>query len=327
MANKDDNSLSQEEKDLIALQTDMLRDARGAANSGAELNHILTPILLEKAGYSATLAEKDVYNPKYLAAKKKVTDLRQKLAEKGERYGMNFLGDSISGYDLGSDKEIIEQMRANFNAAKAKLQEFEKNGDVYSVRKGDITGVTALPETDAERLRKENEQLLLERQNSALKGELPVNPALLSSLDQQEEDLRASLMQNLGTGYETSTPGIEALAKFGEKKQAILEASRRDDIAGAGSLANELGAFTQGVEGQHIAQPQSIVSTLFGESSNLVNTSQGFSAPLDYLQRDRMANDNLTGGQQAGLAAIGYGAQTGNPYVAGAGALAYLFLD
>lgn len=318
--------LSAEEKELIRLQTEMLRDAQGTAAEGADLNAILTPMLLEQAGYVPTLAEADVLNPEYVKAKTSYQKAREKLIAKGKRYGRDFMGDSYDKKGLGSeDRRVIDQMRATVNSTRKAFEALKESK--FTTRAGDIIGATKKPDTPAEDLREENEQLLLERQNEALRGELPVNPGLLSSLEDQEEELRASLLQNLGSGYETSTPGIEALAEFGEKKEAILEASRRDDIASAGGLANDLGAYMSGLQERRFSQGQSVVGSMFGEASALAQISQGYSGPLSYLQTDRFANDNLSGGQQAGLAAVGYGAQTGNPYVAGAGALAYLFLD
>lgn len=81
------------------------------------------------------------------------------------------------------------------------------------------------------------EKLLLDRSEAALKGELPVNPGLISDLDNQEKILKERLFKQLGPGWETSTPGIEALAQFGERKNTLLDASRRGDLTMAESLS------------------------------------------------------------------------------------------
>jgi hypothetical protein len=336
----DSGELSTEERELIALQTEMLRESRNAAAQGQELNHLLTPILLEEAGYDVTLSQQDVINPAWQRAQDDVRRLREKLQAKGERYGgLDLINTSAAdlakggldggGEGLGDeDVAAIASLQAQFTSAKARRDQIEKGpGGRYLNREGDVIGVTKAPDTDAERIRKENELLLLNRQGAALRGELPVNPALMSSLEEQEEELRAALEKNLGPGYETSTPGIEALAEFEQKKQGVMEAARRDDIGFAQGLANDMGGFIAGMDDRGTNQTNNILGNQFGEATNLAQISQAFSGPIGYNQQERMAGDTLSGGQQAGLAAIGYGAQTGNPYVAGAGALAYLFLD
>lgn len=84
--------------------------------------------------------------------------------------------------------------------------------------------------------RQEIEQLQLDRSIAALRGELPVDPALLRDLDEQEQKLRDQLRKQLGTGFETSTPGIEALSEFGNRRSEILERVRRGDIEAADRL-------------------------------------------------------------------------------------------
>lgn len=311
------SGMSPEERELIQLQTLLLGDAVAANRSSRELQELLTPILLEEAGYTATRATADVINPEYTKAKKardKVFDTITSK-EKGKYFARASDGTvrlSKAGRE-SKDKGIYQSFADRANKAEKQLRSVER----YSQRVGDITSLSRV-ETPAENLREENEQLLLERQNSALRGELPVNPALLSSLDEQEEELKASLLENLGTGFETSTPGIEALANFEEKKQAILEASRRDDIASAGGLANELGGFMQGLTTNRFNQTGSVLNAGFGAATNLSQIVQGYSSPLSFLQNSRGMDlqryqiDNQPGMMeaimgQAGGAAAGYG--------------------
>lgn len=86
-------------------------------------------------------------------------------------------------------------------------------------------------------LRRQVEQGLLNRSLAALRGELPVNPALLNDLNQAEQELRERLSAQLGPGYETSTPGIQALSEFAKRRQELIEGARRDDL----TLAEQLG--------------------------------------------------------------------------------------
>ncbi len=83
---------------------------------------------------------------------------------------------------------------------------------------------------------REIERGMNERTLAALRGELPVDPALLRDLEREEGTLRESLLKQLGTGYETSSAGIETLGQFAQRRQSILEGARRGDL----SLAEQL---------------------------------------------------------------------------------------
>lgn len=68
---------------------------------------------------------------------------------------------------------------------------------------------------------------------AGLSGTLPVSPALLRSLNEQETELRASLLEALGPGYETSSAGIQALADFSKRRAELETASREGAISEA----------------------------------------------------------------------------------------------
>lgn len=105
---------------------------------------------------------------------------------------------------------------------------------------GNLTGIKEISSPE-ERQISELEQAIelgfLNRTQAALKGELPENPALLRDLKDQEEALRDRLRKQLGSGYETSSPGIEALSSNTEDRNIALEQSRRDDL----TLSEQLG--------------------------------------------------------------------------------------
>lgn len=88
----------------------------------------------------------------------------------------------------------------------------------------------------------EIQKQLQERELAALKGELPVNPALTRELGENEDVLRESLRKQLGTGFETSDPGIRALATFNQRKNETLESARRGDLTLADQLSQARGA-------------------------------------------------------------------------------------
>ena len=113
---------------------------------------------------------------------------------------------------------------------------------------GEITGISRKPLTQAQLIGQQVEQASAERSLAALQGRLPVNPALMKQMEQQDTQLNETLRRQLGPGYETSTPGIQALSEWQERKAAILEGARRGDLglmeqvslarAGQGSAEN-----------------------------------------------------------------------------------------
>jgi hypothetical protein len=77
--------------------------------------------------------------------------------------------------------------------------------------------ITSFALTEEAQARKDYENQLLDHQRKALAGELPVDPTLERALTEGEQQLRAQLQAQLGTGYETSTPGIQALEAYRQR--------------------------------------------------------------------------------------------------------------
>lgn len=137
---------------------------------------------------------------------------------------------------------------------------------------GNITGFTQQAEPAEDEITKNQKQItLLDQQRSlaALRGELPVDPALTRSLDEQEKTLHNTLRGQLGTDYLTSSAGIEALDRFTQSKNNLLDASRRGDL----SLAQALGIQSQQASEQTQAQ---LMGRLSGAVQSPLTTAQAF---------------------------------------------------
>lgn len=78
------------------------------------------------------------------------------------------------------------------------------------------------------------------RTRAALAGGLPDDPALLRTIQEQQLQTEARLRGELGTGYATSTPGIQALADWDKRKAELLYAARQND------LTNTFNSYLQG---------------------------------------------------------------------------------
>lgn len=98
----------------------------------------------------------------------------------------------------------------------------------------------------AEREAYENYKLMLERQARALKGELPVSPALEKDIEEQRKKLEEELSRTLGPDWRSSTPGIQAMNEFEKRAELLREEARRGELqAGTGLLLSRGGYLTR----------------------------------------------------------------------------------
>lgn len=121
-------------------------------------------------------------------------------------------------------------------------------------------------------LQLEVEMGLAKRSLAALKGELPVDPALEREISTQERTLRDTLRQQLGAGYETSTPGIEALQRFGEGAAALRSGAQTGQLTLAEQLGVARTALRTGQNSSDLQQPLAGFSNLsqlgFGQQAS-----------------------------------------------------------
>lgn len=94
---------------------------------------------------------------------------------------------------------------------------------------GAIKGISKINDPLAQK-RKDIEGLALDRSLAALKGELPVDPALERSLKSTEQKLRDRLQSQFGAGYETSTPGIQSLDEFMQSAEGLRSDARTGQL-------------------------------------------------------------------------------------------------
>jgi len=154
----------------------------------------------------------------------------------------------------------------------------------------------------------ELENLLFGRTKGAFAGEID-NPALLRDIREQQETLQNQLRKELGTGFRTSTPGIEALGSFGERSLIAKDVSRRADIS---QLIPQLLNVGQS-RGQTLAQILGIAGAPAGLPFGQVNT--GFAqAQQPFIAQNQIAAqfglepgflESLAGNVAGGLAGGG----------------------
>lgn len=106
---------------------------------------------------------------------------------------------------------------------------------------GNIVGVEKLPLTELEKLQQEFAEESTKQALMGIRGEIPVGDPFERRIMEDRTALRERLRAQLGPGFETSSPGIEALSQFDAKAAEARENIRFGRLSEAASLSN-LGA-------------------------------------------------------------------------------------
>ena len=144
--------------------------------------------------------------------------------------------------------------------------------------------------TSSEKSQYEIEQLQQERLKKAYAGELPISPALEQKLTKQEKQIAEALSQRLGSGWQLTTPGQQAMSTFTRDANLLREETRRGEIStGTGLLLAGLD-FNKHSGAQQLGQygifPQRTGGLLSGYNTMLDGTAQqtgGAAAGYPYL--------------------------------------------
>lgn len=160
-------------------------------------------------------------------------------------------------------------------------------------KKGNISGFTQDPAYAATQQKQNtltNE--LLDREQSALEGKLPVDPGLITQLGESENQLKNEMTANLGPGWETSTSGSTAMNQWSQYKSNILDAARRGDL----TMAEQLALGMQGGAQSGSQFLMSGASGIAGQPANLAQgytgVAQGYSTPLGIMENTRQLQMN-----------------------------------
>lgn len=152
---------------------------------------------------------------------------------------------------------------------------------------GNITGFTQAVDPNKD-LQKKIEGEFLQRTQDALEGKLPVDKNLTDELTKQERTLRETLQKQLGTDYETSTPGIEALANFNKTKAALLDSASRGDLTLGEQLGLAQHASNQNDTSDMLRNALGIANNPFATGvQGFGNAAAGINPALNYYQGNR----------------------------------------
>jgi hypothetical protein len=136
---------------------------------------------------------------------------------------------------LALQTDILKQQQAQQAVLLPFLAE-QEGFHVETDNKGNITKISKTP-SELDNMKKDLEKQLTQRQLDALAGNLPVDPGLERGIKQNTQTLKEKLSAQLGPGYETSSPGIEALAKDTESAEVLRAGARTGQL----TLAEQLG--------------------------------------------------------------------------------------
>lgn len=204
---------------------------------------------------------------------------------------------------------------------------FEASGFEPTFEEGRLTDITRAEPTELDTLRSQIEKGFLERSAAALSGDLPINPALERELQEGEETLRERLRKQLGPGFETSTPGIEALAQLRQRSTELREGARRGDL----TLAEQLSLARSG---EQQATTQDFLNRLLGGAnffSSSLGTLGGISSQINpilnrgFAERQGQFQANLENQSTLFGDLLGLGGTLGGAFLGGGTSFSKLF--
>lgn len=266
-----ENALKAQQTALLQQQGDLLRES-------VRRQDLLAPILFKQAGLT----------PQY--------------DEAGQ----------ITGFTEGPEtpEQAAAKREAAFLEKQARLQDLLFPHQLRSLglqatydSQGNPLSISEAPLDEAGQLRKDAEIAFLRRQGAALRGELPVDPALINDLNDQDALLRETLQRRIGGDYETSTPGIEALSKFGKRREEILTSARRGDLVQAGALAGEANARIYGAQDNAFRAASILGTPTIQAASALSPLASGGRSAANLATYLGIVNPG--GGQGGGLGTLG----------------------
>jgi hypothetical protein len=219
---------SAQELALQQQQTALLQQQQAAIAQGMREQSLLAPYLYQQLGLSPT------YDP-----------ATGEIAGFSQLPGFAEQNEALRNFQFEQTQGLLEQQRLS-----KLLQPFQFKAMGVTPQYDEAGKITGFIEsTDPLDVQgREIARLQQERSLAALRGELPVDPALYQELGQQQELIEETLRRQLGPGYTTSTPGSETLMDFAQRRSMVLDAARRGDLTLAEQLSLARGSSNQQTE-------------------------------------------------------------------------------
>lgn len=138
---------------------------------------------------------------------------------------------------------------------------------------------------------------------AALKGELPVDPAVEQDITRGRQELMEELRNRLGPGFETSDPGMRALSEYDRNTTAIRYQVRTGELNSANAIAMNTQGGMQRRSAQALASMQDVLTPIARANETYVGAGSlaGGMIGRDHGQRlmqMQLGNSNQMIGQQ-----------------------------
>lgn len=167
--------------------------------------------------------------------------------------------------------------------------------------------------SELEKAQYDNAKLLADREKMALEGTLPISPGMEENLAEQRSQLENTLSQRLGSDWQTTTAGIQAMGEFDRNAELMREEARRGMISEGTQLNLAQSGFLSGLTGQKQGQYGNYLSGEGGIFNMAGATASGVNSfrqtGLGYLQlMNSLSQDKDSGGGTdwtSGLLGIG----------------------
>lgn len=124
------------------------------------------------------------------------------------------------------------------------------------------------------------QKLAAERELKALRGELEIDPATERGIKEQEQELSERMYRQLGAGWETSTPGIQARAEQQQRALEMRDAIRKGEMTTTEALAQSRAGMTE-------RQRQQLIEQSAEPTARAMSVMGGYETPKSWLERQR----------------------------------------
>lgn len=261
--------MSPEEKQYYATMSQSISQAMANNQWSAELQRAMLPYLFQEFGYSYTPGA-DVVSPTSftyqppprIARSNGVQQPAQTIGRDDPRWA-----DLVKAYEAGTLGE-------GYTAT-------------TETRPGAPT-IAKLPKTESQQLASDLETEYNRQALAALRGEMPVSPALEQALKESRQQQATQLQQELGPGWQTSTPGIEATTRRGLLEDALRDETRYGRISTLDALGRARQSDRQGASGQTFAMLQGGPQGVAAGYNASAQAAQGLAVPAGAYQNQRM---------------------------------------
>ena len=275
----EERALQQAQRETLDLQRSILEEQQ-------RVNDLLIPLFAQEAGFTPTFGGDPERLAELRAREQELVDAAigfptfESDGEGREITLQNGQSFRVGGTGLSTDPSSFSPEANELSDIRREIAELEAQA-------GQITGFERSALTEAEQAREDIELELLEREQLALAGELPVGQGLLRDLAKREEDLKNTLRAQLGTDFETSSPGIEALNEFRLGSDALKESVAKGDIGNFAALQLSQSGFNRQSDLSNLGTLSTGANINSGTAGQFSQLAAGFGSAQQPFQFNR----------------------------------------